>query len=141
MGSDHCQLPSQSYTLTDVLQSVLPEGRAEAYKDLDLGEHPNIHRIARVACSDLKLFGAPNGQDWDLKKELRVFHLRRRCILLAVDELERLSHLGENMENAASAFLGGTYDAFFQEELEPEESGLGVYIKHQCPSPGCGRLF
>jgi len=105
MGSDHCQLPSQSYTLTDVLQSVLPEGRAEAYKDLDLGEHPNIHRIARVACSDLKLFGAPNGQDWDLKKELRVFHLRRRCILLAVDELERLSHLGENMENAASAFL------------------------------------
>jgi hypothetical protein len=138
-GSHRCQPPSQSYTLTDVLQSVLSEGSAEAYKDLDFAQHPNIHRIARVACSDLKLFGAPKGQDWDLKKELRVFHVKKLCILSAVLELERLSHLANNLESAASsALLGGAYDAFFQDESDPE---LGVYNKHQCPSPGCGRLF
>jgi hypothetical protein len=135
-GSDHCQPPATSYTLTNVLQSVLPEGTAQLYLDLDFAQYPNVHRIARIACSDLKLFGASSGQSWDLKEELELFHMKKQSILAAVDELEKLSHVSGDLESAASTFLAGKHEHLFQEEFERE-----VYIKHQCPSAGCGRLF
>jgi hypothetical protein len=120
--------------MAEVLQSVLPEGAADAYQSTDL--HPDVCKIARVACSNLTLFGPPGGNNWSLKEELMSFHVRKQCILAAVEELARLSSQPtQNIGLEASAFLSDEFKALFRTELEHE----GAYTKYQCGN--CGRLF
>ncbi|KAF8318034.1 uncharacterized protein EI90DRAFT_3133517 [Cantharellus anzutake] len=120
--------------MAEVLQSVLPEGTAHAYQLTDL--HPDVCKIAKVACSDLTLFGLPEGSNWSLKEELTTFHARKRYILAAAEELARLSSQpSQNVGLEASAFVTEEFEALFEMELLHE----GVYIKYRCGN--CSRLF
>ncbi|KAF8315066.1 uncharacterized protein EI90DRAFT_3022088 [Cantharellus anzutake] len=127
-------IENHSYTMAEVLQSVLPEGTAHAYQLTDL--HPDVCKIAKVACSDLTLFGLPEGSNWSLKEELTTFHARKRYILAAAEELARLSSQpSQNVGLEASAFVTEEFEALFEMELLHE----GVYIKYRCGN--CSRLF
>jgi hypothetical protein len=134
-NSPHCQPTSASYTLKEVLQSILLED-GELYQHLDFGKHPNVLKIARAACSDLVLFGPSSGR-WDLEKELQAFHGRKGWMLAAADELRTLASKAKDLESAAGDFISPEFHMFLQEGIEHE----GDYSKYRCGSRGCGRLF
>ncbi|KAF8309600.1 uncharacterized protein EI90DRAFT_3140532 [Cantharellus anzutake] len=127
-NSPHCQPTTASYTLKEVLQSILRED-GELYQHLDFGKYPNVLKVARAACSDLVLFGPSSGR-WDLEKELQAFHGRKGWILAAADELRALASEAEDLESAAGDFISPEVETFLREGIEHE----GAYNKYRSPS-------